>query len=289
MLKNFQINKVVSGLILVCLSQSVQAKVLLELDGDITQGGLVVGTTSPGNAVYLDKDPLKVSRHGLFTLGFSRDDEQTHELKIVKSDGEKLLQYLTPSKRKYNVQRIEGIDKKIMEPSAEALKQITKDSIQIRAARAISSDNIDFAHGFKAPATGRITGVYGSQRIYNGVPKNPHYGLDYAGPKGTAVKSPAAGVITLWSPNMFYSGGTLIIDHGHGITSTFLHLSASKVEVGDKVLQGQPIAEIGSTGRSTGPHLDWRVNWHNVRLDPALALTLPNSHTFKAKKTKAAE
>ncbi|WNC70508.1 M23 family metallopeptidase [Thalassotalea psychrophila] len=289
MLKKFPINKVVTGLLFVCLSQSVQAKVLLELDGDITQGGLVVGSTNPGNAVYLDKDPLKVSRHGLFTLGFSRDDDKTHELKIVKTDGEKLLQYLTPTKRKYNVQSIEGIDKKIMEPSAEALKQIAKDSIQIRAARAISSDNIDFAHGFKAPATGRITGVYGSQRIYNGVPKNPHYGLDYAGPKGTAVKSPAAGIITLWSPNMFYSGGTLIIDHGHGITSTFLHLSASKVEVGDKVLQGQPIAEIGSTGRSTGPHLDWRVNWHNVRLDPALALTLPNSHTFKAKKTKAAE
>ncbi|WNC66779.1 M23 family metallopeptidase [Thalassotalea nanhaiensis] len=289
MLKKYLVGKVVSGLLLACLSQSIQAKVSLELDGEITQGGLVVGKTSPGNEVYYDKDPLKVSRHGLFTLGFSRDDDQTHELKIIKSDGQKLVQYLTPTKRKYNVQSIEGIDKKIMEPSAEALKQIAKDSIQIRAARAISSDNIDFAHGFKAPATGRITGVYGSQRIYNGVPKNPHYGLDYAGPKGTAVKSPAAGVITLWAPNMFYSGGTLIIDHGHGITSTFLHLSASKVDVGDKVLQGQPIAEIGSTGRSTGPHLDWRVNWHNVRLDPALALTLPNSHTFKPKKTKAAE
>lgn len=287
--KKFPTSKLVSGLLLVCLSQTVQAKVLLELDGEIKQGGLVVGITSPGNEVYFDKDPLKVSRHGLFTLGFSRDDEQTHELKIVKTDGNKLVQYLTPSKRKYNVQSIEGIDKKIMQPSAKALKQITKDSIQIRAARAISSDNIDFAHGFKAPHSGRITGVYGSQRIYNGVPKNPHYGLDYAGPKGTAVNSPAAGIITLWSPNMFYSGGTLIIDHGHGITSTFLHLSASRVEVGDKVLQGQAIAEIGSTGRSTGPHLDWRVNWHNVRLDPALALTLPNSHTFKTKKTKAVE
>ncbi|WOH38398.1 M23 family metallopeptidase [Thalassotalea fonticola] len=280
--KKFPVSKLVSGLLLVCLSQSAKAKVLLELDGDITQGGLVVGSTSPSSEVYFDKDPLKVSRHGLFTLGFSRDDEQTHELKIINSEGKELVQYLTPSKREYNVQSIEGIDKKIMQPSAEALKQITKDSIQIRAARAISSDNIDFAHGFKAPSTGRITGVYGSQRIYNGVPKNPHYGLDYAGPKGTAVKSPAAGIITLWSPNMFYSGGTLIIDHGHGITSTFLHLSASRVEVGDKVLQGQAIAEIGSTGRSTGPHLDWRVNWHNVRLDPALALTLPNSHTFKA-------
>ncbi|KGJ91616.1 M23 family metallopeptidase [Thalassotalea sp. ND16A] len=289
MFKNIPTTAIVSALALFCVSATASAKIDLKLEGEVIQGGMVVGMTSPGNAVSLDDNSLKVSSHGLFALGFSRDDDKTHHLVIRNGSGETLSQYLTPAKREYNIQRIEGIDKKIMSPSADALKRIKSDGIKIRAARAMASDNIDFAHGFKAPHTGRITGVYGSQRVYNGVPKNPHFGLDYAGPKGTAVKSPAAGVITLWQPDMFYSGGTLIIDHGHGITSTFLHLSASKVQVGDKVLQGQPIAEIGSTGRSTGPHLDWRVNWHNVRLDPALVLTIPNFHTFKVKTKKSTE
>ncbi|WP_228445393.1 M23 family metallopeptidase [Thalassotalea sp. HSM 43] len=280
---------IVASVLSLAFAGSVAAKVDLRLEGDIIQGGLIVGQTSEGNQVFIDNDPLKVSRHGLFAFGFSRDDSKTHELKVVAADGEEYKQYLTPKKREYNIQKIEGIDKKIMEPSADALKRIKQDGIKIRAARAIASDNIDFAHGFKAPATGQITGVYGSQRIYNGVPKNPHYGLDYAGPKGTAVQAPAAGIVTLWVPDMFYSGGTLVIDHGHGITSTFLHLSASKVDIGDRVKQGQDVAEIGSTGRSTGPHLDWRVNWHNVRLDPALALKIPNFETFKAKSEETTE
>ncbi|MEW6997115.1 M23 family metallopeptidase [Colwelliaceae bacterium BS250] len=264
-------------------SINAMAKVELKLSGDVIQGSMIVGATTPGNTVLLDNAPLKVSRHGYFSFGFSRDDVKNHELFIEDNKGEILTQYLTPKKREYNIQRVEGISKKIMNPSTEALTRVKQDSIQIKAARAVASDNIDFAHGFKAPANGRITGVYGSQRIYNGVPKNPHFGLDYAGPEGTLVKAPAAGVITLWVPDMFYSGGTLIIDHGHGITSTFLHLSGSKVKVGDTVLQGQSIAMIGSTGRSTGPHLDWRINWHNVRLDPALVLKLDNFHTFKSK------
>ena len=279
----------VVGLSLSVASANVFAKVELKLEGEVKQGSLLVGMTTANNKVFLNNDPLKVSRHGLFTFGFSRDDEKTHELRIVAEDGEELKQYLTPKRRTYNIQKIEGIAKSIMEPSAESLKRIKQDSIKIKAARALSSDNIDFAHGFKVPAKGRITGVYGSQRIYNGVPKNPHFGLDYAGPTGSLVKAPAAGVVTVWEPDMFYSGGTLIIDHGHGVTSTFLHLSASIVEVGDHVKQGQNVAKIGSTGRSTGPHLDWRINWHGVRLDPALALKLPNFHTFKPKKIKAAE
>lgn len=272
--------KVLAGLLAFGLSQTVLAKVDLKLEGQVTQGGLLVGSTTPGNQVFVDNAAIKVSRQGLFTLGFSRDTKKTYDLKIIAKDGEILHQYLTPAKREFRIQHIEGISKKIMEPDPEALKRIKKDSIQIRAARAIASDNIDFAHGFKAPSQGRITGVYGSQRFYNGIPKNPHFGLDFAGPEGTDVNAPAAGVITLWVPDMFYSGGTLVIDHGHGITSTFLHLSGTSVQVGDRVLQGQAIAQIGTTGRSTGPHLDWRVNWHDVRIDPALTLELPNMQKF---------
>lgn len=283
MRKLLNVNNVLVLAAVACFSSTVMAKVELTLSGDVIQGSMLVGATTPGNTVLLDNAPLKVSKHGYFSFGFSRDDINNHELFIRDNKGEILTQHLTPKKRQYNIQRVEGIDKKIMNPSAQALARVKQDSIQIKAARAVASDNIDFAHGFIAPANGRITGVYGSQRIYNGVPKNPHFGLDYAGPKGTLVKAPAAGVITLWVADMFYSGGTLIIDHGHGITSTFLHLSGSKVKVGDRVLQGQNIAMIGSTGRSTGPHLDWRINWHNVRLDPALVLKLDNFHTFKSK------
>ncbi len=256
------------------------AKIDLDLSGEVIQGSLIVGRTNANNNVLLNGESLKVSNHGYFVFGFSRDETKEHTLKISNNAGETLTKSLTPAVREYNIQRVEGISKKIMNPDPKAIERSRKDSKKIKAVRAITSDQIDFAHGFKAPAKGRITGVYGSQRVYNGVPKNPHFGLDYAGPKGTPVVAPAAGTVTLWVPDMFYSGGTLVIDHGHGVTSTFLHLSASNVDVGDKVLQGQEVAKIGSTGRSTGPHLDWRINWHQMRLDPALVLKLKNFHTF---------
>jgi murein DD-endopeptidase MepM/ murein hydrolase activator NlpD len=124
---------------------------------------------------------------------------------------------------------------------------------------------------------GPITGVYGSQRVYNGVPKNPHYGVDYAAPTGTEVVAPAAGIVRLAHPDLFYSGGTMIIDHGHGLSSSFLHLSGLLVAEGARVTRGQPIALVGATGRATGPHLDWRMNWHQQRIDPQLVLeTLPS-------------
>ncbi|QDP02965.1 M23 family metallopeptidase [Thalassotalea sp. PS06] len=253
---------------------------LIDLQGEITQGSLMVGKTQPGNSVHLDDRALKVSRHGLFTFGFSRDDEHNYQLKIT-SGNEELVKSLQPSKREYNIQRVNGIAKKIMNPDPKDIERARQDSKQIGQVRNQEADNIDFAHGFIAPSKGRVTGVYGSQRVYNGKPGNPHYGIDYAGKTGTLVQAPAAGVVTLWVPDMFYSGGTLVIDHGHGVTSTFLHLSGSLVKEGDNVLQGQNVAKIGSTGRSTGPHLDWRVNWFKVRLDPALVLKLPNMQTFK--------
>ncbi|TLU66422.1 M23 family metallopeptidase [Thalassotalea litorea] len=271
-----------SLLLLIGTSQLSHANdnLLIDLQGEVMQGSLMVGKTLPGNQVYLDDRALKVSRHGLFTFGFSRDDEHSYQLKLVNGDKQQ-IKTLEPAKREYKIQRVNGIAKKIMEPDPNDVARARKDSKQIGEVRNIASDSIDFAHGFIAPSKGRITGVYGSQRVYNGKPGNPHYGLDYAGKTGTLVQAPAAGIVTLWVPDMFYSGGTLVIDHGHGVTSTFLHLSGSLVTEGDKVLQGQNVAKIGSTGRSTGPHLDWRINWFNVRLDPALVLKLPNMHTFQ--------
>lgn len=243
----------------------------LTLSGKIEQGGYIVGHTEAKAQVKLDDTVLPVSADGKFVFGFGRDDKKNHQL-TVELNGKMVTHNLTPQKRSYKIQRINGIPKKIMQPSAEAQARIKQDNSQVKAARNVSSNLVGFSQKFIAPAQGEITGVYGSQRVFNGEPKWPHFGVDYAGKIGAPVVAPADGIVTLFVPDMFYSGGTLIIDHGHGISSSFLHLSKSYVKVGDKVTQGQKVAAIGNSGRVTGPHLDWRVNWQQVRLDPQLVL-----------------
>jgi murein DD-endopeptidase MepM/ murein hydrolase activator NlpD len=246
----------------------------IKLSEQFFQGALIVGKTAPQNTVTLNKKNIKVSANGDYVLGFSRDEKNNSELVITTPQGDVERQILKPLKRDYNIQRIEGIAKKIMNPNPKAISRVKSDNQKIGAARSIDSDLTAFSQGFIAPIAGTITGVYGSQRYYNGVPKTPHYGLDYAGKTGDPVKSPADGVVLMYVQDMFYSGGTMIIDHGHGVSSTFLHLSDSYVKVGDKISKGQLVAAVGSSGRATGPHLDWRINWFNVRLDPALVLKL---------------
>lgn len=260
----------------VFVSQVVSAtqKSETELSVQYFQGALVVGKTAPENKVTLNGDAIKVSKNGDYALGFSRDEKNNSELMIISPNGTIEKRTLKPLKRKYNIQRVKGISKKIMNPNKKAISRVGEDNKKINAARQVDSDLTAFAQGFIAPIEGTITGVYGSQRYYNGVPKTPHYGLDYAGKKGDPVKSPAGGKVLMYVSDMFYSGGTMIIDHGHGVTSTFLHLSDSYVEVGDTVSKGQLIAAVGASGRATGPHLDWRINWFNMRLDPALVLKL---------------
>jgi biotin carboxyl carrier protein len=255
-----------------CLLSSHLAYAEIRLSGEIKQGGLVIGKTNPKSEVHFDGKSLKVSSSGDYAFGFGRDDVTEHLLVITHADGVKEQQTLTPQVREYKIQRIEGIAKKIMNPDPKAVARSKKDNAQVGHARKTNSNKIEYAQGFIAPIKGTITGVYGSQRVYNGVKKRPHFGLDYAGKTGDPVKAPASGKVLLFVPDMFYSGGTMIIDHGHGVTSTFLHLSKSYVKQGDEVIKGQKVAAVGSSGRATGPHLDWRVNWFNVRLDPALAL-----------------
>ncbi|GAA0818475.1 M23 family metallopeptidase [Colwellia asteriadis] len=251
----------------------------IKLAGVVEQGGLLVGKTSVGNTVTLNDKKLPLSADGDYTFGFSRDDVDSYTLAISNVNGDRVEKILTPKKREYNIQRIEGIKKSIMKPNPEAVKRSAKDSKQVKAARTISTDLTSFAGGFIAPIDGTITGVYGSQRVFNGVKKRPHFGLDYAGKIGDPVKAPAAGKVLLWVPDMFYSGGTMIIEHGHGISSTFLHLSKSYVKQGDTVEQGQVVAAVGNSGRTTGPHLDWRINWFDVKIDPALALKIKPINT----------
>jgi len=250
------------------------AQAEIQLSGEIKQGGLVIGKTHANNKVMLNEKVLTVSPQGDYVFAFSRDDKKQYMLAVTSPNGKIETKTFTPAKREYKISRVEGISKKIMNPNKKANVRAGKDRAAIVKVRKISSDLTDFSQGFIPPRSSRITGVYGSQRFYNGIPKNPHFGVDYAGKVGAPVKAPASGTVLLWVPDMFYSGGTLVIDHGHGITSNFLHLSASLVKTGDKVKQGQIIAKVGNSGRVTGSHLDWRMNWHNVRFDPQLAMKI---------------
>lgn len=146
----------------------------------------------------------------------------------------------------------------------------------VATARQHRDNHAYYAQGFTWPAKGRISGVYGSQRVLNGKPRNPHFGLDIAAPDGTEVFAPADGLVTLTHPDMLLSGGTIILDHGQGLSSTFLHLSKILVEAGAFVKQGDLIALIGSTGRASGPHLDWRMNWLDRRVNPQPLLSAVN-------------
>lgn len=268
------LSRFLSVSLLISASLSAFASAEEKLTEQFFQGALIVGKTAPENKVLLNGKALKVSKNGDYALGFSRDEKNNSELIIIKPDGTQENRLLKPLKREYNIQKVTGISKKIMNPNKKAVTRVGEDNKKIRAARKIDSNLTAFAEGFIAPIDGIITGVYGSQRYYNGVPKTPHYGLDYAGKTGDPVKSPADGTVLMYVPDMFYSGGTMIIDHGHGVSSTFLHLSDSYVKVGDKVSKGELVAAVGSSGRATGPHLDWRINWFNMRLDPALVLKL---------------
>ena len=172
--------------------------------------------------------------------------------------------------RKYRMQRINGLPKNMISPPKKVLERIIIENKKIKKVRMRDSNFSFWKSGFVWPAKGRISGVYGSQRILNGRPKQPHYGIDIAAPKGSLVVAPTGGVVALAEPELYYSGGTIILDHGHGLTSAFLHMDKLFVAVGDVVSQSQPIGTIGSTGRSTGPHLDWRINWFEKRIDPGL-------------------
>lgn len=231
-----------------------------------------MGSIPAGYKVNLDGRELKVSTDGRFLLGLDRDQDPQITLTLIAPDGKRTQQQLAVTARQYNIQYVEGVPQRTVSPPADQLQRIRREAALVRKARDITSDRLDFLDGFIQPLEGPVTGVYGSQRYYNGNPGRPHFGVDYAGPVGTPVKAPASGVVRLAYDDMFFSGGTLIIDHGFGLTSSFLHLSKLLVTDGQQVMRGEIVAEVGATGRATGPHLDWRMNWHHTRIDPELVL-----------------
>lgn len=243
----------------------------LKLTGNFMQGGLVHGQVVPGEKVQINGHGVRVSVDGKFIIGFGRDYPAQAKLMVYSVDGStKRNQTLNIEAREYAIERIDGLPENKVNPNKEALARIIQESENISKARSLDDDRMDFKSSFIWPVLGPISGVYGSQRVLNGHARRPHFGVDIAAPTGTPVQAPAAGMVTYVNDNMYYSGGTLVVDHGHHLSSSFLHLEEILVKVGDRVEQGQKIALVGSTGRVTGAHLDWRMNWHQQRLDPAL-------------------
>ena len=239
----------------------------LEFKGKFLQGHYIIGQTDPSAQIIIGKKEIKVSKDGYFVFGIDRDRKFDLIItKIIDGKKEKIVKKVL--KRKYNIQRIDGLEENKVTPPESVYKRIKEENNKIGEARAINSDLPFFKDQFIMPVEGIISGVYGSQRILNGKPKWPHYGIDIAAKQGSMIKSSASGTVTMAEDDLYYTGGTIIMDHGHGISTIYSHLETIIVSVGDKINQGDFIGTVGSTGRSTGPHLDFRVNWFQTRLDP---------------------
>ena len=244
----------------------------VEFKGDFKQGSFILGKTDPNSKVLIDNREVRVTNDGYFAFGLDRDRKNNVIIKIKTKEDIKLIEKKV-FKRKYKIQRIDGLPPKQVTPPPEVYERIKKDNILIGKARSIDSKLIFFKEKFIYPIDKYIiTGVYGSQRILNGKPRRPHYGIDFHAPEGTPVKSMMSGIVTMVEKDMYFTGGTIIFDHGHGISTLYMHMKDINVKKGQKVKKGQIVGTLGQSGRATGPHLDIRLNWFNIKLDPMTIL-----------------
>lgn len=254
------------------LSGAAQAAALpagMSLEQPLRQGQLVIGTTEPGARISVDQRNLRVDTAGRFVFGLGRD--QTRVLLCVRlsRDSQARCAGMPVAARAYAIERVNGLPQATVTPDPAEQARIDRENALIAKARERDDARSDFAFGFVRPAPGRFSGVYGSQRILNGEPKSPHMGLDMAAPSGTQIRAPAPGIVTLAHPDMLLSGQTVIVDHGHGVSTVYIHMSRTDVVAGQVLKQGDAIGAIGMTGRASGPHLHWGLNWFDIKLDPA--------------------
>ena len=241
----------------------------IDLEGYFIQGGYVKGKMSSKIKIKFENRDVYLGKKNNFILGFGRDYSEVANLKF-NIDNKWINKTLKIKKNKYKIQKIDGLPKKFVSPPKEIYERIIRENKLIAKVRTLNS-KIDYTfQDFLLPANGIITGVFGSQRILNGKPRRPHYGIDIAAKKGSKVISPTDAIVRLSEKDLYFTGGTIMLDHGHGITSVYSHLSKVLVKKNDKIQKGDVIGLIGSTGRSTGPHLDWRINWFDQRLDPMM-------------------
>ena len=269
-----QLNKMKQVLFVIIFCLKLTSLQALELRGDFIQGNLIVGKTDSRSKIFIDKKKIKISSQGFFVFGLSKNRKNDVSIKVVKNGISEII-VKKVYKKKYRVQKIDGLPSKQVTPPKEVYERIKNDNKLISEARALNSDLIFFNDEFKIPIKNTIiTGVYGSQRILNGIPKSPHYGLDFAAKEGTEIKAMLDGKVTLSEKNLYYTGGTIIFDHGHGVSTLYMHLKDLYVKKGQNIKQGDIIGTVGKTGRSTGPHLDIRLNWFDIKLDPASVLKI---------------
>jgi hypothetical protein len=240
----------------------------VSFSGFAAQGGLVVGRARPGSKVWVDGAPVRADG-GLFCFGFNYDETEAAAVRIVFPDGSADTRMVTPDAREFDVQRIDGLPQQYVSPPPEVQERISRDARVVVEARMHDIDETWFAEEFIWPVDGIMTGRFGNRRILNGEPRAPHYGVDLAVPEGTPIKAPVDGIVRL-AEDLYLSGNTMVIDHGHGVSTSYLHMSRMDVGVGARVRRGEEIARVGATGRATGPHLCWRMNWFHKRLDVAL-------------------
>lgn len=246
----------------------------LSLSGSFEQGGLVIGRAAPGTSVMLGGRKLLVSPEGLFCFGLAYNAEKPLRLAADYADGKTELRRITPLVRSYDIQRIDGLDENYVEPPPEIAERMTRERALIAEARMRETAGSDFASPIEWPCAGRLSGIYGSQRILNGKPKSPHLGVDVAAPEGTPIHAAADGIVAI-ADDFYLEGGFTLIDHGMGVNTCYLHQSSRLVMAGEAVKRGQIIGHIGHTGRATGPHTHWGLNWFEVKLDPSRATKTP--------------
>jgi hypothetical protein len=242
----------------------------------VQQGAMVIGKVPAGSRVRYAGRDLRVTPYGSVVFGVGRDATGVQQVDVVRPDGAQTSASIAVTPRDWPEQRIDGVPPDTVDPPPAIAERIAREQARVVAVRTRDEPRTDFAQAFAWPVQGRVSGRFGRARVYNGQPGAPHSGMDIAAPAGTPVKAPAGGIVTFADPGLYLTGGTLVLDHGHGISSNFLHLSRIDVTVGDVVRQGDVIAAVGATGRATGPHLHWGMNWFNVRIDPQLVLERQN-------------
>ena len=240
------------------------------------QGAMVIGKVPAGSTVRYANRDLRVTPYGTVVFGIGRDETGTLRVDIKRPDGSTVVEEIAVESHDWPIERVNGVPPKTVDPPPAIAARIQREQASVAEARDRDDERTDFTESFIRPVEGRISGRFGNQRVYNGKPGSAHSGMDIAAATGTSVKAPASGIVSFANSDLYLTGGTVVIDHGHGISSNFLHLSRIDVAVGDHVEQGQTIAAVGATGRASGPHLHWGMNWFEVRIDPQQVLDAAN-------------
>lgn len=256
--------------LLLALATPAFAENAITIEGVLSQGGLARGEAPAGTTLSLDGRAVRVAPDGKFILGFGRDAPTRMTLAATFSDGSTTTREIVVEKREYQIQRINGLPPQMVTPDPALMARIKAELDKVHGVRKVDSDQLAFESVLEWPVTGPISGVYGSQRILNGEPRAPHLGVDIAAPTGTPIHADSAGIVTLAEHDLYFTGGTVIVDHGYGLSTIYQHMSRLDVTVGQHLEQGDLVGAVGATGRVTGPHLHWGMNWYDVAIDPQL-------------------